>query len=450
MVKAQTHVARQGAAFTGWQVKAGPQDAVKGSRVGLFGLLGSGNIGNDASMEAILRYLRSRHPAAVIDAICSGPATVTEEYGIDAVQMFCFDRHPTKLSGRLASVLRLSSRLLDAFRIPAWVRRHDVVIVPGAGVLEASLPLRPWNTPYGLFLLSVSGKLFGTKVAFVSVGAGLFENRATRWLSDRAARAAFYRSYRDAGSREAMHRRGLDARDPIFPDLAFSLPLPADHCDGSGDWSTIGVGIMAYEGSDDERDRAREIYAWYVGCLKELVRWLVGDGRKVRLFIGDTDGSDEATAREILSDVRTSRPDLDESWVMVEKVTTFSEIMEAMEPLGAVIATRFHNLIAAMMLAKPTIAIGYAPKHSALMSDMGLTDFSHMIASLDVRTVTEQFLDMERRSAELQKSLAVRASERATLLDEQFNELDRVVFGQRTAARPGIEPVPSSMSQETS
>ena len=28
-------------------------------RVGLFGLLGSGNIGNDASMESILGYLRS-------------------------------------------------------------------------------------------------------------------------------------------------------------------------------------------------------------------------------------------------------------------------------------------------------------------------------------------------------------------------------------------------------
>ena len=27
-------------------------------RVGLFGYLGSGNIGNDASMEAVLRYLR--------------------------------------------------------------------------------------------------------------------------------------------------------------------------------------------------------------------------------------------------------------------------------------------------------------------------------------------------------------------------------------------------------
>ena len=447
MVKAQTRVARPGAASTGCQLKAGPQDPVESCRVGLFGLLGSGNIGNDASMEAVLRYLRARHPSAVVDAICSGPATVTEDYGIDAVQMFCFDRRPTRLSGPSASIVRLSSRLLDAFRIPAWVRRHDIVIVPGAGVLEASLPLRPWNTPYGLFLISVSGKLFGTKVAYVSVGAGLFQNRATRWLSDRAARLAFYRSYRDTGSREAMHRRGLDARDPIFPDLAFSLPLPIDHRDGPGDWSTIGVGIMAYEGSDDDRDRAPEIYAGYLGRVKELVRWLVGDGRKVRLFIGDTDGSDEATAREILSDVRTFRPDLDDSWVVTEKVSTFGDVMEAMEPLGAIIATRFHNLIAALMLAKPTIAIGYAPKHSALMSDMGLTEFSHSIASLDVSAVTAQFLDMERRSAELQSSLALRVAERAALLDEQFDELDTLVFGQIATTRH--EQLPSSMRHET-
>lgn len=38
-------------------------------RVGLFGLLGSGNLGNDGSMEAVLGYLRSAHPEAVVDAI---------------------------------------------------------------------------------------------------------------------------------------------------------------------------------------------------------------------------------------------------------------------------------------------------------------------------------------------------------------------------------------------
>src|SRR5580698_6005179 len=95
----------RGSGFTRRHVTASPEHPVHRQRVGLFGLLGSGNIGNDASMEAVLRYLRTRHPAAVIDAMCSGPETVTEAYRIDAVQMFCFDRHKARLSGLLASVL---------------------------------------------------------------------------------------------------------------------------------------------------------------------------------------------------------------------------------------------------------------------------------------------------------------------------------------------------------
>ena len=362
--------------------------------------------------------------------MCSGPETVAEEYGIDAVQMFCFDRHRTRLTGPLASVLRLPSRILDVFRISAWVRQHDIVIVPGAGVLEASLPLRPWNTPYGLFLLSASGKLFGTKVAFVSVGAGLIHKRATRWLSNWAARLAFYRSYRDTASREAMRRRGIDAGDSVFPDLAFSLPLPVDHRNGAGDWSTIGVGVMAYGGSNDDRDRTREIYTSYVDSIKEIVCWLIDNGRRVRLFIGDTDGSDEATVRELLADIRAIRPELDDSCVVAEPVSTFSDIMEALEPLGALVATRFHNLVAAVMLSKPTIAVGYSSKHSSLMSDMGLAEFSYSVQSLEVGALTEQFLEMERRSEQLRKSLSIRTAEKAALLERQFDELDAVVFGR--------------------
>jgi polysaccharide pyruvyl transferase WcaK-like protein len=425
-------------------VTVSPEHPVQRQRVGLFGLLGSGNIGNDASMEAVLRYLHTRHPAAVIDAMCSGPETVTDVYGIDAVQMFCFDRHKTRLSGLLASMLRLPSRILDVFRIAAWVRQHDIVIVPGAGVLEASLPLRPWNTPYGLFLLSASGKLFRTKVAFVSVGAGLINKRAARWLSDWAARLAYYRSYRDASSRDAMRRRGVDAGESIFPDLAFSLPLPVDHRKGAGDWSTIGVGVMAYGGSNDDRDRAREIYASYVDTIKEVVYWLIDNGRRVRLFIGDTDGSDEATVREILADIRAFRPELDDSWVVAEPVSTFGDIMEALEPLGAVVATRFHNLIAAVMLSKPTMAVGYSSKHSSLMSDMGLAEFSYSIQSLDVGVLTEQFLEMERRSDQLRLSLSTRTAAKVALLEKQFDELDAVVFGRSAAKRCDSESVPAS------
>ncbi len=424
-------------------MNASSKRTVEGHRVGLFGLLGSGNIGNDASMDAVLRYLQTRHPFAVVDAMCSGPETVTELYGMNAVQMFCFDRNKTRRSGP-ASVLRLSSRILDVFRISAWVREHDIVIVPGAGVLEASLPLRPWNTPYGLLLLSAAGKVFRTKVAFVSVGAGPIHKRVTRCLSDWAARLAFYRSYRDTGSREAMCQRGVDAGDSVFPDLAFSLPLPMDHRNGAGDWSRIGVGVMAYDGSNDDRDRAREISARYVDSVKEIVCWLIDNGRRVRLFIGDTDGSDEATVREILAAIRLLRPDLDDSWVVAEPVSTFSEVMEALEPLGAMVATRFHNLVAALMLSKPTIAVGYSSKHSALMSDMGMAEFSHTVESLDIGALTEQILEMERRSELLRHSLSVRNKEKVALLERQFDELDAVVFGQSATACRDVASGPAS------
>jgi polysaccharide pyruvyl transferase WcaK-like protein len=230
-----------------------------------------------------------------------------------------------------------------------------------------------------------------------------------------------------------MRSRGVDAGESVFPDLAFSLPLPADHRKGAGDWSTIGVGVMAYGGSNDDRDRAREIYASYVDSIREIICWLIDNGRRVRLFIGDTDGSDEATVREILADIRTLRPERDESWVVAEPVSTFSDIMEGLEPLGAMVATRFHNLVAAVMLSKPTIAVGYSSKHSSLMSEMGLAEFSYSIQSLDVGALTEQFLEMERRAEQLRKSLSVRTAEKVALLEKQFDELDAAVFGRSSA-----------------
>ena len=412
----------------------------QGPRVGLFGVLGVGNIGNDASMEAVLRHLRVAHPLVVIDAMCSGPKTVTERYGIDAVPMFWFDRNADRLSGRWADGLKLVSRVLDVFRIASWVRRHDSVIVPGAGVLEASLPLRPWDSPYGFFLMSGSGRLFRTKIAFVSVGAGRIERRATRTFSNWAARLAFYRSYRDTGSREAMRRRGVDADDRVVPDLAFALPLPAGHRDGRGDWSTIGVGIMAYRGSNDDRHQAQEIYSTYVLEMKTIVRWLVDNGRKVRLFVGDTNGSDDIVARELLADVRQHRPDLDESHVVAEPVSTFSDILRAMEPLGGVVATRYHNLVAALKLSKPTIAVGYSPKHHALMEGMGLAGFCHSVSSLDVNVLTDQLLELEGRAEEVRQSLLAENLKNVELLEQQFDELDDRVIGPAATARPDRAP----------
>ena len=107
---------------------------------------------------------------------------------------------------------------------------------------------------------------------------------------------------------------------------------------------------MAYEGSNDDRERAREIYAWYVDSVKKIVCWLIETDARFGYSLATPTGPTRQQRVRYSPISGALRPELDDSWVVAEKVSTFSEIMEAMEPLGAVIATRFHNLIAAMML----------------------------------------------------------------------------------------------------
>ena len=246
------------------------------TRVGLFGLLGSGNIGNDTSMESMLHYLRTDHPEAIVDAMCSGPEQVLARYGIQAVALSWYQGHGHSTSGLKAIVLKIAGKGLDTFRIASWIRRHDVVIVPGMGVLETTLPLRALGTPYAMFLACASGRLFRTKVALVSVGANATRQRLMRWLYTTASRLAFYCSYRDIDSREAMRpRHGSKTPGEVYPDLAFAIPVAAD---SPGDLDLVGVGVMDYHGSNDERQQANEIYESYVRKMKTFILWLVDTG----------------------------------------------------------------------------------------------------------------------------------------------------------------------------
>lgn len=406
-------------------------------RVGLFGKLGSGNIGNDASMEAVLEYLRSDHPDVIVDVMCIGSKSVTDRYGVPATPLYWYLQHAQAHSGLPSIVLKALGKGIDAFRTAAWVRRHDVVIVPGMGVLETSLPLSASEFPYAMFLLGVSSRLFRTKVALVSVGAGVINRRLTRLLFNTAARFAYYRSYRNAGSRDAMRQRGLDtARDPIYPDLAFALPAPAFH---PGDRQVVCVGVMEYHGSNDDRENADEIRSSYVGGMKRFVRWLVDHDRKVLLLIGDTNGSDEGVIDEILADLRASRPDIDPTRVVAQPVISFADVMQVIQPAGSVVAIRFHNVLAALMLCKPTIAIGYSPKHEALMAEMEVSRFCQPVYPFDFELLIERFAELESDSAQVTRTLAQHVEANRELLQEQFAELSAVLFQAAEAARTTAE-----------
>ena len=359
-----------------------------------------------------------------------GSDQVRARYGIDAIPLLWYQKYDSRVSGVVASALKVMGKGTDAFRTASWVRRHDVVIVPGMGILEASLPLRPWGVPYAMFLLCASGRLFGTKVALVSVGANIINQRATRSLFNSAARLAYYRSYRDEQSREAMRQRGLDtSRDPVYPDLVFGVPVPPYT---PGDPETVGVGIMAYYGNNDDRNRADEIYASYVRNVETFILWLLDNGRKIRLFSGDE--VDAGAVRQILAQLRAARPDLEPSWITAESASSFEELTRAMAPVGTVVATRFHNVMCALRLGKPTISIGYARKNVALMADMGLPEFYQYADSLDVEKLKKQFTELEDNAAQLRQVIAESNAKNARLLADQFAAISVFLFAGKGRA----------------
>jgi polysaccharide pyruvyl transferase WcaK-like protein len=398
------------------------------TRVGLFGRLGSGNIGNDGTLEAVLGDLRERQPQAQVDCMCSGPDVVTERYAIPATRLHWlgartgFRRHVPGLP--VTAFMVLAGIVIDAYHTAAWVRRHDVVIVPGMGSLEATLTERPWQMPWSLFLLSLSGRIYGTRVAMVGVGATYIPDRVNRFLMTSAARLAGYRSFRDAYSRAEMQRMGLAAHDEVCPDLVFSMPVPEDVVAAPG---TIGVGVMAYRGANQDRAVAEGIYSTYVDAMIGFVVGLTERGHRVRLFLGDSE--DDPVANEVADAARLARPHLPPDALVIDPAETLTALMEGVAGVEVMVAARYHNVVCALACATPTLAIAYGIKHDVLMEDIGMPGMSQPIRDLDVDCLLDQFVALYDDRVAVAARLRERRDELAHRVDLHFADMSRQLFG---------------------
>lgn len=391
-------------------------------KVGLFGLLGAGNTGNDGSLEVVLTYLRDHHPDAEVSALCSGPRTVATRYGIPTTPLYWYDEKD-RASGLPARVaMKAYGKVSDALRILRWVARRDVVIVPGAGVLENTLPLRPWGFPLSMFLLSVFGRLTGTKVALVNVGSNYVNQWSMRVLFRVAGRLAHYRSFRDEMSREAVRAMGVDtSADEIYPDLVFALPEPA----GTPEPGTVAVGVMDFHGSTDDRADAERINRSYVDAMHHFVRWLVESGHRVRLLTGDD--VDRPLARAIVADVHEHCAHLGRDVIVFEPTDTLGEVMAQIARVELVVATRYHNVLCALKLAKPTVSLSYSAKNDRIMAEMGLGDYTQDARHVDVDRLISQFTEVGKVADEIRPPMAERAAAKATRLTRQFEVLSNAL-----------------------
>ena len=336
----------------------------------------------------MLDTVRHARPDAIVTCICYGAEIARAEHGVRTIGV---NLPPAKGRWQGRSIRRLYKiclLLCDFVRTLYLARTFDVFIVPGTGILD-DFGERWQGMPYDLFRWSLAAKLWNRPFALVSVGAGPIVHPISRWLLISAAQMACYRSYRDMASKEYMQMVGLSAPDdPVFPDLAFKLPVAERASSRPPNAQLrIGVGVMNYYGWELASARRSAIHETYIAAVTEFILWLIEQGYRVRLMMGAL--SDQLVIDDI------SRRIADQcspgSALIAEPAYSFQELAQQIMETDLVVATRFHNIVAALSVGRPAISIGYAKKNAALLEQVGLGSFCQQIEELDVPRLIADF-----------------------------------------------------------
>jgi polysaccharide pyruvyl transferase WcaK-like protein len=395
-------------------------------KIGLLGQFGSGNTGNDGSLEAMLDFLRASKPDAELLCICSNPKAVTEKYKVEAISIgglvakgLWFNR----VNQLFADIPR---RMASLYSVLTGVRGVDLLIIPGTGILD-DFQETAFGWPFVVFRWCLAARLRNARVAFVSIGAGPIEHRLSRWFLTSAARMAKYRSYRDDFSREYMKGVGLDvSQDPRYPDIAFRLPLPSSAPARDMTRATVGVGIMDYHGWSKINADGETIYQNYIGKLTKFICWLVEEGHNVRLLTGDL--RDWKAVDDVLAGIASSGPAFASDRIALGHGHSLHELMDEIGQTDIVVVSRYHNVVCALKLGRPTISLSYNQKNDYLLAQFEQAHYCQHIETFDVETLkhqTRQILNdidaVQRQIAESNASVQDKLSEQEEVL------LDRVI-----------------------
>ncbi|PYJ69172.1 MAG: hypothetical protein DME76_09885, partial [Verrucomicrobia bacterium] len=381
--------------------------------------------GNECTLQAMLFNMRRNVPNAQVSSICSNPEETASTYGIRALAIREMPlRETNNRAWRLLRKISIGIPV-DLYRWFSVIKRlmgSHMLMMTGTGMLSDS-GIGPLGLHYDILRWSVVAKLCRCKLLFVSVGAGPIRHPLARFFVKAALKLADYRSYRDSFSKEYLKSIGFDAADDaVYPDLAFSLPegmLPDDRDDGDKR-APVGVGLITHYVHRSLSDDVEQTYREYTTKMARFIGWLVEHNRNVRLLIGDVmyDSRVRNDVRNLLEQSGLTYEELD---IIDEPPESFEELLSQLATTKVVVASRFHNLLLALMLGKPALAISFHEKDDSLMTALGLQEFYQDIAKLDVSKLIEQFVRLEENSDRLREEIRRKTKGYRRQLDEQYS-----------------------------
>lgn len=384
-------------------------------RIGFWGPFGTRNLGNECTLHAMLDGARRHRASAELVGVCLEPSDTTSRHQVAALPI-SVEPAPSflPLPGPLRKLRRPLWELTDWVRVLRAARGLDMLVVTGTGIITDKHDGK-LGAPYQMFKWVVATRLAGHKVSFVSVGAEELSHPVQLFFLRWSLRLAEYRSYRDPITRQRAEGLLKDAgRDPLYPDLAFSLPkelssLPQKQ---PGSPKTVAVGIYAVE--MDEAGAAA-----YVETIGRFVLWLLERGYRTRLVHGDANY--DGPMRDRLHAWLRAHDAL--ARVVDEYATSFEELLPQLADADLVVATRFHNLLLAVFLGKPVISLSHMDKNDALMQMLGLSAYCRGLEGLELDHITGMFQELEQHADEIRATLRHQLDLFRNQLEEQYASL---------------------------
>lgn len=351
--------------------------------------VGCGNVGNDASFEVARQLLTDElgpSHVSLATPFVDGARELDlgEVHVLRARQDYRAASQGSCVGTVLALALGEGRRLREAVRV---LRSVDLVLVPGTGIFD-DFGERPWRMPYALLSWVALARVTRRPFALVAVGAGPIVSRLNRWQFRQAVRMSTTVSYRDQGSKEYMEGVGAGRPDAVVcPDLVFAHTVPAVPTSTvTTGRLTVGVGVMWYGGWSGRGEG--EIYDAYVAKMVNLVRRLVAAGHQVHLLVG------QPCDHEVAARIMQECVDLP-SGPTVPPIHDFASLVAAVGRTDVVIATRYHTLVAALMMRRPVISMGYAPKNADLLSSLGIDGFDRPVEEAEPSWVMERLSQIQ-------------------------------------------------------
>lgn len=395
-------------------------------------------MGNECTLQAVLSNIPGYLPGTEINCICPRPIDVMSRHNISAIEMASQPDGPTEVAGRrvFSRILRrlfvrIPGELMEWFLAFRDLRDRTILAVTGTGILTDHGE-GPRGLPYQIFKWVTVARVRGIRVLFLSVGVEQITSNLTRWLIRLSLAMADYVSYRDEHSKQHMITLGIKTAASVYPDLAFSLPesvLPK--CTRrSSDTPVVGVGLFnlfkyCSRGVNAEYG-GESRHAEYLKQLSIFITWLLDNKFQVRILIGDI-AYDNSVREDIRQLLEQQGVNYNQRNVFDEAIFSVNDLLHQIATTDLVVATRFHNVLLALMLNKPVISLAHEMKTDSLMQSVGLSGYCQSIYEFDASKLIVQFLELSTNAGRLKAQIAERVEAHRKASLRQYSDIVSVI-----------------------